>query len=267
VSVVAERLRRAWTQIEADAAAERAVWLASAGAGAIDARACSVLVFTALVMVFQEYFGDRPTFEALFSRHAGQRYFLLEGFLWWSGAKLFAYLIVPVLLIRGFGGRLSDFGLSFRGAGRHLWIYGLLFAGVLPLVVVASSTAPFLRTYPFYRLAGRSWFDFAAWELAYGASFVALEFFFRGFLLFSLRRAFGAYTVFVMIVPYCMIHFHKPIVEVLGAIFAGMILGGLSLATRSIWCGVAIHVSVAWSMDWLALYRTIGLPGSDRFVG
>jgi membrane protease YdiL (CAAX protease family) len=267
VKAVAGRLREAWSRIEAEAARERATWLSAAGPGAIDVRACGVLVFTALVMIFQEYYGDRPTFDALFSRYAGRRYYLLGEFLWWTGAKLFAYLLVPVLLIKWAGGRLSDFGLALRGAGRHLWIYGLLFAAVLPLVVVASSTAPFLRTYPFYRLAGRSWFDFVAWELAYGASFVALEFFFRGFLLFSLRRVFGAYAIFVMIVPYCMIHFHKPVVEVIGAIFAGVILGGLSMATRSIWCGVAIHVSVAWSMDLLALYRTIGLPGSERFVG
>jgi membrane protease YdiL (CAAX protease family) len=64
-----------------------------------------------------------------------------------------------------------------------------------------------------------------------------------------LRRAMGAYAIFVMIVPYCMIHYHKPIAEVLGAIGAGIILGTLALRTRSIWFGVAIHISVALTMD------------------
>jgi len=71
----------------------------------------------------------------------------------------------------------------------------------------------------------------------------------------------------VMIVPYCMIHFHKPVAEVCGAVFAGIVLGTLAMATRSIWCGVLIHLSVAWSMDALATAHTYGWPGSGRFIG
>ena len=85
--------------------------------------------------------------------------------------------------------------------------------------------------------------------------------------MFGLKRALGSHAIFVMCVPYCMIHFHKPVQEVTGAIFAGIILGTLALRTRSIWCGVLIHVSVAWTMDLLALSHTTGFPGSGRFVG
>ena len=95
----------------------------------------------------------------------------------------------------------------------------------------------------------------------YAASFLALEFFFRGFILFSLKRVMGSYAIFVMIVPYCMIHFHKPVAEVVGAIFAGIVLGTLAMATRSIWFGVLIHISVAVSMDLLAIMHTTGFPG------
>jgi hypothetical protein len=255
-----------WARIDREAAEERARFFGGRD-HRLDLRAIGVLTLTALVMIFQEYYGDRPTFESCFHRLEGWRYYGLSAFVWWSGAKLVGYLIVPALLVKALGGRLSDFGLSLRGASRHLWIYGLLFACVAPVVIAASFTRPFLNTYPFYRLAARSWTDFLVWELTYGLSFVALEFFFRGFLLFSLKRTLGAYAIFVMIVPYCMIHFHKPVAEVMGAVFAGVILGTLSMATRSIWCGVAIHLSVAWSMDLLSLWHTAGLPGSGRFVG
>jgi membrane protease YdiL (CAAX protease family) len=57
-----------------------------------------------------------------------------------------------------------------------------------------------------------------------------------------------------MTVPYCMIHFGKPLPETLGAIFAGLFLGTVSLWTRSIWLGTALHISVAVSMDLAALY-------------
>ncbi len=58
-----------------------------------------------------------------------------------------------------------------------------------------------------------------------------------------------------MTIPYCMIHFGKPMPEALGAIGAGVVLGLLSLKTRSIWLGAAIHIGVAWTMDALAIWH------------
>ena len=56
-----------------------------------------------------------------------------------------------------------------------------------------------------------------------------------------------------MIIPYCMIHYGKPLPETLGAIGAGILLGTIAMRTRSIWGGVIIHVAVAVTMDVLAL--------------
>ena len=111
-----------------------------------------------------------------------------------------------------------------------------------------------------------SWLDLFVWEALYAAQFLSLEIFFRGFILHGLRRALGANAIFVMIVPYCMIHFGKPMPETLGAIGAGLILGTLAMRTRSIWGGVLIHIGVAMTMDVLALR---GCPplGSGRWCG
>ncbi len=252
-----------WERLNREAADER-----KAHPG-FDTRVMIVLILASFVLVFQEYYGDRPNFdEYLGARFEGSKWYALGSFAWWSGAKLFGYLVVPALAVWGLlRGRLRDYGLSVAGMRQHVWIYVVLFLAILPVVIIASYTKPFLHTYPFYKMAARSWTDYVAWELMYGASFLALEFFFRGFLLFALKRTMGAYAIFVMIVPYCMIHFHKPVAEVCGAIFAGIVLGTLAMATRSIWCGVLIHVSVAWTMDLLALAHTTGFPGSGRFVG
>ena len=64
----------------------------------------------------------------------------------------------------------------------------------------------------------------------------------------------GPYVIFVMTIPYCMIHFGKPIQETLGAIVAGILLGFMALKTRSIWLGAALHIAVAWTMDGLAVW-------------
>ena len=121
----------------------------------------------------------------------------------------------------------------------------MLFCCVFPAVVAASRTQAFRDTYPFYRSANRSYDrTCSTWEAIYVAQFLALEIFFRGFILHGLRRALGANAIFVMIVPYCMIHYGKPMAETLGAIIAGLVLGSLAMRTRSIWGGVLIHVTV-----------------------
>ena len=72
------------------------------------------------------------------------------------------------------------------------------------------------------------------WECSYGLQFIGLEFFFRGFMVHGTRHRFGFYAVFVMMVPYCMIHYQKPMPETFGAIVAGIVLGFMSLKMRSI---------------------------------
>ena len=224
--------------------------------GGFDGAALAVLVTVAVSLTLQEYYGGRDTFERWFGeyRTAADPYWQLKGFAWWSGWRMLGYVVLPMVVLRFLPGqRIRDHHISPRGFVRHLWIYLLLFAAVLPAVVIASRTPSFRDTYPFYRLADRSAFDFWTWELLYAAQFLSLEFFFRGFMLQGLRRALGANAIFVMIVPYCMIHYGKPLPETLGAIGAGLILGTLAMRTRSIWGGVLIHVGVALSMDLLAM--------------
>jgi membrane protease YdiL (CAAX protease family) len=69
----------------------------------------------------------------------------------------------------------------------------------------------------------------------------------------GLRRSLGSNAIFIMVLPYCMIHYGKPLPETLGAIIAGVVLGTLAMRTRSIWGGVMIHVGVATMMDALAV--------------
>ena len=116
----------------------------------------------------------------------------------------------------------------------------------------------FQSEYLIYRLApGESlWPRWFIWEIGYALQFVAVEFLFRGFMVHGLRPQFAGFAVGIMTIPYCLIHFGKPWQETCAAVLAGLALGWLSLRTRSIWWGVLLHVSVAWSMDTLSLWRT-----------
>jgi membrane protease YdiL (CAAX protease family) len=83
--------------------------------------------------------------------------------------------------------------------------------------------------------------------------FCALEFFFRGFLLRGIAPRLGWAAIFAMALPYNMLHYGKPMPEALAAIVGGIALGTLSLKTKSIWWGAAIHISIAITMDICAL--------------
>lgn len=241
-----------WRAIDAETDREGGV------SGGFSASALVVLVVCAVSLTLQEYLGGRDTFERWFSsslRYSGDAYWQLKGFAWWSGWRFLGYVLIPMLAIACLPGqRIRDFYISPRGFFRHLWIYLAMFAAIFPFVYAASRTPSFRDMYPFYRLANRSAFDLWMWQALYALQFLSLEFFFRGFLLQGLRRAFGANAIFVMIVPYCMIHYGKPLPETLGAIGAGLILGTMAMRTRSIWGGVLIHVGVAVSMDLMALH-------------
>jgi membrane protease YdiL (CAAX protease family) len=168
------------------------------------------------------------------------------------------YFVLPVLIIKlVFRQNLSEYGLSFRGAFKDYKLYVYMLIVMIPLVLFFSRTASFQMRYPFYDIQkGEPFYpNFIIWEVFYFLQFFALEFFFRGFMLHGTKQRFGFYSVFVMTIPYCMIHFGKPLPETIAAIIAGIVLGTLSLKSRSIWMGVAIHYSVAITMDLCAMYQ------------
>lgn len=192
----------------------------------------------------------------------GQHPFIrLIGMAWWSGWHVITFLLIPLLTIKFvFKEPIKNYGLGVGRLKQDLKWYLLLVAPILCFVVIVSFRDDFSSHYPFYGLANRSWFDLIAWEILYLLQFICVEFFFRGFILQACRPAFGVNAIFIMIVPYMMIHLPKLWLEATGSILFGLFLGVLALHTRSIWGGVLVHISIALSMDIAALLQTRGLP-------
>lgn len=182
----------------------------------------------------------------------------LSGLMWWGLMSAVWYLIPAMMVIRLFLGRpLSGFGLGVGGVLSHWRLYVVMLGVMIPLVWAVSATDHFQAVYPFYRPAlswGFGW-RFGVWWVAYALQFVSLEFFFRGFMVHGLRPHLGFASIGVMMVPYTMIHFAKPPLETVAAILAGLALGAVSLRTRSIWLGAALHIAVAFTMDLMSMWR------------
>jgi len=185
--------------------------------------------------------------------------------IWWVLIQIFCYVVPPVLYLRFVMRRpIIDMGFSTAGLIKHLPIYVLFAIVVIPLVVLVSGTPHFLSSYPMARETAVHWKTLLVWEILYAIQFVALEFFFRGFMIFGPARVLGAWVVPAMTVPYMMIHFQKPYLETTGAVIAGLSLGMVALKTRSIYAGMVLHITVAWLMEFLALYHK---GGWARLVG
>jgi membrane protease YdiL (CAAX protease family) len=247
-----------------------------------------IFAIVAVSLTLQDYFGGPDTFFSIigfidnpFNQGAHPVLYSLVGWLapddgsslylhldesgyldlwnlgYWAVWRVFGFLVLPLIAVAVHPRlRKQQLGLSFAGFSRHVWIYGVLFVPVLIAVVIVSFTEEFSTYYPFYTEAHRSVFDFATWEVLYIFQFLALEFFFRGFMLQPLRRVMGSSAIFAMMVPYVMIHYGKPLPECFAAIIAGVVLGTLAMRTRSIWAGFLVHVSVAVSMDVAAIWQT-----------
>lgn len=175
---------------------------------------------------------------------------------WWAATQIFAYLIAPLTLAAFIGIQPRDLGWKWRGVAGHWKIYFALFAVAAPVVIAASFSRQFQDQYPLLEInPGQPdvWWDLARWWPMYLVQFVAIESFFRGYLVIGLARRFGSSAVFIAVVPYMMIHFVKPPTEALASVIGGVVLGVLALRTGSIMWGVALHLGIAALMDVMAL--------------
>lgn len=233
-----------------------------------DKRATFAMIYTAAALTGVYYLGKAPFAAELLKDTPFAEFgdFLvstetnnLPALIYWIAVLMIFYFAIPALVIKFVLKRdLRDYGLSLTIEKGFLKIFLQCAAVMIPLVYAVSLTEGFSSKYPFFRVYNNEpYFGYTllCWELVYFFQFFGLEFFFRGFLVQSLKPVLGIYSIFVMTIPYCMIHFGKPPLETLAAIFAGVFLGWLSYKNNSIWLGLLLHCTVAFEMDILALHH------------
>ncbi len=191
----------------------------------------------------------------------GHPYRELIGYVWWGFWNVLCFLIIPMLTIKlVLKQKLNSYGWQLGSIKQHWLGYVLLASPIMFFAFLVSFREDFANHYPFYNLAHKSWLDLILWECIYILQFIAVEFFFRGFLVNGLRIPFGSLSIAVMCLPYLMLHFPKLWLESFGAISFGFLLGVLALRSKSIWGGVAVHVAIALTMDFMAMMQTKGFP-------
>jgi membrane protease YdiL (CAAX protease family) len=191
-------------------------------------------------------------------RRLPQDWPLLAQLAWWAGWVIAIYVAFPVGYALVNRQSIRSYGLRIRVFAGEARIFAIL----LPAIVVgayASAGQPrFQATYPFYT----EWpggtgtlVSLLTWWVMYSLTFVALEFFFRGFLVSAGFRLMRWWAVPAMAAPYGLLHLDKPLPEMVTSLFGGLLLGVVALRTRSILAGVLAHVTLAVGTDAAVLLR------------
>lgn len=182
-------------------------------------------------------------------------------------SPLFFLFLSTFLLLGVLPAIYVKFGLreSLRNYGLQLgdWKAGLASLAVLyPIIALTllypgSLTDGLQNQYPLDRTAGTSVGHFLSYELVRGALFyTAWEFFFRGFMLFELRKHLGDWVaISIQIIPSGLWHIGHPFSETITSILGGILFALIALRTRSILWPFLFHYLIGVGFDLLIILR------------
>lgn len=190
-------------------------------------------------------------------------------------AGFFLLVIVPVFIIKfGFKQKLSDYGLGLPPKGKRKFGTAVFFTLTLLCALpfyIASNDAGMQSVYPFYKNLN-NYTSFFIYELSYLPFFIAIEFIFRGYLLFGLAGVkdfetsetgvgipgvfyFHRYAILIQMLSYTAWHLGKPVAELWGTPVWGLAAGVSAYAARSIWPVTFSHWVLNIFLDALILHH------------
>jgi membrane protease YdiL (CAAX protease family) len=159
-------------------------------------------------------------------------YHRLTPYKYWD--RVILYLVVP-LFITAFLFRENPRSYGFSIGD---WKAGLLITAVgmivmAPVIYYLGHADESMKEYYEPFVTGLPWTTFL--------DLIGWEFFFRGWILFTYARKFGAEALWLQAVPFALAHLGKPEVETLSTIFGGFAFGWVAWRTKSFLYPFLIH--------------------------
>lgn len=218
----------------------------SVGAGEL--KPTAILLLSAFLPTVHRYFGSIEFAVRSFSVLSAS-----EAVLFMFTSAFFLLGLIPFfVVVRLFREPLKEYGLTPGN-----WKEGILLTAVLiPLIALtmlypASQTEEMRTFYPFDKSIGSSLTIFLQYEFLRGLFFyTAWEFFFRGFMLFGLRKYVGDWlAICIQTIPSCLWHIGMPTGEILSSIAGGVLFGLMAIRTRSILWPFILHWAIGIGLD------------------
>ena len=117
---------------------------------------------------------------------------------------------------------------------KDILIVLLLLAISIPTSIFATSLLDFRNYYLSLPLT-----PYGILKRAFGMFLT--EIFFRGFLLFSLSKRFGKWSILLQDIPYIIIHIGKPLLEIPFSGIAGLVFGKINYRSKSFLPSFLLH--------------------------
>ena len=207
-----------------------------------------ILILSALLPAVHRYFGSME-----FALQKFQPISEFAASVYMFGAAFVLMGVLPLVVIyfifreplKSYGLNLGDWRIGLPAVA----ILFVLIAGIM--IYPASQTEEIRAFFPFDKNAGDSVFSFLRLEVLRGLFFYsAWEFFFRGFMLFGLRKYFGDWmAICIQIIPSCLWHIGMTSGEIFGSLVAGFLFGILAIRTRSILWVFLLHYLIGVVLD------------------
>ncbi|MCB0725628.1 MAG: CPBP family intramembrane metalloprotease [Ignavibacteriae bacterium] len=181
----------------------------------------------------------------------------LDSRLYWFFTDGLLMFLIPFLSIKFvLKGKLSDYGFSLGDKKFGLFSVAAFFLFMLPFLWVVSATPDFAKTYPQGGSEVSSNLSiFLLYEAGVLTYMLGWEFLWRGYMLFGLKEKFGYYSIFIQMIPFFILHKGKPELELLGSIFAGLVMGIQAWRSNSFVYSWILHWLIMFSIDTISILR------------
>ena len=207
-----------------------------------------VILFSTLLLTFHRYFGSTEfavkSFDGI-SDYSAAAFMFIAAFILLG--------ILPFLNIKFiFKESLADYGFQLGNWRLGLKQIIVLYPVISILMLYPSAhTEEMINFYPLDSEAGNSIFSFIRFQLIRVFFFYTVwEFFFRGFMLFGLRRYVGDWVaICIQTIPSCLWHIGMPSGEIFASILGGILFGIMALKTKSILYPFILHCLIGITLD------------------
>jgi hypothetical protein len=166
---------------------------------------------------------------------------------------LFGGLVPLLIVLVHRQNPINDYGLKLPNR-RWTLFTAAIFAGQLVGILIAARIPSLRDYYPMFQPARKPGPIFWQFQALAFLSMVSWEFINRGYLLFGLKKRLGYLAVIVQTVPFALLHFGKPTIELYWSIADGIGLALLAYACGSIWPSVWLHGVGAFLLDVTLVY-------------
>ncbi|MDP2207494.1 MAG: CPBP family intramembrane metalloprotease [Bacteroidota bacterium] len=213
-----------------------------------------ILLMAAIIPTLHSYIGSREFFVNAYSATITDNSILEWYSLIYFFVAAFVLMgIIPGLIIKLlFKEKLTDFGVQLGNKKGGLAAVAVLFPIIAFAFLLPAAYQKEMRDfYPLFKGALEDISIFQTMEITRGIFFyTAWEFFFRGFLLFGMRKYVGDWNaILIQTIPSCLWHLGYPAGEIFMAIPAGIMFGVLALRTRSIVYPFLLHWFIGIALD------------------